>query len=97
MKALRDPDDPEFKHIAAVCSLAGKNVLEIGCGEGQLTYQYAHLPARVIALDLDFARLRQARKKQPSTAIHIHFMQANGQTVPFPSRLFDVVIFASSM
>ena len=47
--------DPEESETAAlfdfVGDLAGQHVLEIGCGDGRLTWRYADRAAHVIALD----------------------------------------------
>ena len=51
MKTYRDSDQAELNHLLAVCNLAGKLVLEIGCADGKFTRQYANMPARVIAIN----------------------------------------------
>lgn len=47
--------DPEENETAALFDyagdLAGQRVLEIGCGDGRLTWRYADQAAHVIALD----------------------------------------------
>ena len=47
--------DPEESETAALFDyagdLAGQRVLEIGCGDGRLTWRYADQAASVIALD----------------------------------------------
>lgn len=47
--------DPEESETVALFEyagdLAGQRVLEIGCGDGRLTWRYADRAARVIALD----------------------------------------------
>jgi predicted RNA methylase len=49
--------DPEANEPAALVdfagSFAGKRVLEIGCGDGRLTWLYAEGAARVVAIDPD--------------------------------------------
>lgn len=42
----RDPDGGEGRHMNNACELSGKIVLEIGCGEGKLTQQYAGIPSK---------------------------------------------------
>ena len=51
MKAIRDPERAECSHLIKVCELTGKNVLEIGCGEGKFTRQYAMMPRRLLGID----------------------------------------------
>ena len=47
--------DPEGNETAALFDFAGsftgQRVLEIGCGDGRLTWRYADHAARVVALD----------------------------------------------
>jgi 2-polyprenyl-3-methyl-5-hydroxy-6-metoxy-1,4-benzoquinol methylase len=49
--------DPEANEPAALFDLAesftGKRVLEIGCGNGRLTWRFAEQAARVVAIDPD--------------------------------------------
>jgi ubiquinone/menaquinone biosynthesis C-methylase UbiE len=60
MKAIAYPEGAELSHLVAACPLDGRSVLEVGCGPGTLTWQYAGLPRRVVALDPDASVLRQA-------------------------------------
>jgi ubiquinone/menaquinone biosynthesis C-methylase UbiE len=96
MKAQRDPEGAELRHLEAACALDGKDVLEIGCGAGWLTWQYAALPRHVVGIDPDAASPGQARSARPASAPQVSFLRAMGEALPFPSRVFDVVLFASS-
>jgi ubiquinone/menaquinone biosynthesis C-methylase UbiE len=96
MKAMRDPEGAEFNHLIKACELTGKNVLEIGCGEGKFTWQYVSMPRRLIGIDPGFADLRTAKKKNNDAKLP-YFIQAVGEKLPFPSQVFDIVIFASSL
>ena len=61
--------DPEGNEPAALFdfaeSLAGKRVLEIGCGDGRLTWLFADQAARVVALDPDSDDIALAVKTCP--------------------------------
>ena len=93
----RDPENAELKHLLAACQFKGKSVLEIGCGNGVLTRQYAHLPRKVIGIDAQVAVLQEASRSQPASGAEAFFLQAMGEEIPFPSETFDLVIFASSL
>jgi ubiquinone/menaquinone biosynthesis C-methylase UbiE len=97
MDNLRDPENNELKHLLAACQLPGKFVLEIGCGNGVLTRQYAHFPRRVIGIDPKSAELHQAATAASATKSKAFFIRGIGEAIPFPPRTFDVVIFASSL
>jgi 2-polyprenyl-3-methyl-5-hydroxy-6-metoxy-1,4-benzoquinol methylase len=60
MKAVRDPEGVEASTLLAACPLAGRQLLEIGCGKGTLTWQVASLPRQVVGIDQDAAALGQA-------------------------------------
>lgn len=96
MKALADPEGAELSHLVAACPLPGKHIIEIGCGRGTLTWQYASLPQRVVALDKDASVLRQAGMDRPGSSSNVSFLQAVGQALPIQSQTFDIVFFSSS-
>ena len=62
-------DDPEQYKAAALArmvpSFTGRQVLEIGCGEGRLTRKYARDAARVIAIDTDAEGISELRRELP--------------------------------
>jgi ubiquinone/menaquinone biosynthesis C-methylase UbiE len=95
MRACRDPEGAELDQIVNACPLEGKKVLEIGCGHGQLTYQYAQTAQKTCAIDPDLSELKDAFQSNQST--NAYFIQAKAEQLPFPSLLFDVVILASSL
>ena len=96
MKAVRDPQGAEARALVAALALLGRRVLEIGCGSGQLTWQYAGLPRRVVGIDPDAAGLRQAKIDRPSPVENVFMLQGVAEALPFPPRVFDVVLFSSS-
>ena len=93
----RDPESAELTHLMAACQLSGKSVLEIGCGKGILTWQYAHNPRRVVGIDPKAAELLEASRFRPASRSETCFIQAMGEALPFRSQAFDIVIFASSL
>ena len=97
MKALRDPERVELNHLITACQLAGKNILEIGCGDGDLTWQYAGLPWQVVGIDPAAADILQASKDAPTSLSSCSFVRAKGEDLPFSPGSFDVVLFASSL
>ena len=96
MKSLRDPEGAELEHFQAACQLDGAKVLEIGCGNGVFTRQYAGRPALLVGLDPKAAELLEARAKAPASPSSVGFIRAVAEALPFPGGVFDVVLFASS-
>ncbi len=66
MAVRLDPEDSETKALHDfVGGFAGKRVLEIGCGDGRLTWRYADRAARVVAIDPDADDIRSATEDCP--------------------------------
>jgi 2-polyprenyl-3-methyl-5-hydroxy-6-metoxy-1,4-benzoquinol methylase len=96
VEALRDPEGAEVSHLMAACPLPGKRILEIGCGRGKLTWQYAGLPEQIVGIDTDASVLRQAKDDRPASIANVTILQAVGEALPFVPQTFDIVLFASS-
>ncbi|HEY5270869.1 MAG TPA: methyltransferase domain-containing protein [Anaerolineales bacterium] len=62
-----------------------RRVLEVGCGTGAILSSLA-TPAAVHGLDLEPARLVEARVQVPSAAL----VCGNALALPYPSRAFDI-------
>jgi ubiquinone/menaquinone biosynthesis C-methylase UbiE len=97
VKSIRDPECAELNHLVYACPLTGKNILEIGCGEGKLTRQYEGMPRKLIGIDPEISDLRIARQNKTTKNHQMFFIQAIGENLPFPSQTLDAVIFASSL
>jgi len=95
MRPLRDPAGEELKHLTAACELAGKVVLEIGCGDGIFVKQYAWMTQKVIGIDPISSEVKIASKRRRIG--RSLFMQGKCEQLPFPDQLFDIAIFASSL
>jgi ubiquinone/menaquinone biosynthesis C-methylase UbiE len=93
-----DPEGIELKTILQHVSFEGKNVLEIGCGDGRLTFGYAQKAKRVVAIDPDAASIRTARKKTPKNlAGKLMYQLGKGEELKFPDESFDIVFFSWSL
>ena len=98
MTLVRDPEGNESRHLHELANLAQARVLEIGCGDGRLTWRYAATAGRVVALDTDAAPLALAIANCPdSLRSNVAFTQTNAQALPFPSERFDTAILAWSL
>ncbi len=79
-------------------SFQGKEVLEIGCGNGRLTFQYAPFSGRVVGIDSNPKYIAEARKRVPKVLRgRLSFRVASGESVPFEAESFDLVFFAWSL
>lgn len=94
----RDPEQIETQHLLAYGDLTGHTVLEIGCGDGRLTWRYAAYPRRVTAFDLDSARLSFAvRDIPPHLRDKVSFLKASAPQLPFRAEMFDRAVLAWSL
>jgi ubiquinone/menaquinone biosynthesis C-methylase UbiE len=97
MKPVVDPEGVEVSHFITACQPEGKKILEIGCGPGTLTFQYAKLPALVIGIDPSESELKLANNDDRSSQVKVDFTVAKAESQPFPPHIFDIVVFASSL
>jgi 2-polyprenyl-3-methyl-5-hydroxy-6-metoxy-1,4-benzoquinol methylase len=101
MAVLRDPEEGETRAIHELVEFAGADVLEVGCGDGRLTWRYAERTRSVLALDPDAAAIEQARASLAALPDHwrhmVTFQVADITSVDPPSEVFDVVVLASSL
>ncbi|QFU92629.1 class I SAM-dependent methyltransferase [Amycolatopsis sp. YIM 10] len=70
-------------------------VLDLGCGNGQLTRQAAHRArrGRVLGIDLSGPMLATARARAAAEGLdHLGFEQADAQVYPFEDGSFDVAL-----
>lgn len=76
-----------FDELLGRETLAGRSVLDVGCGTGWFSQRAPARGARVTSLDIGENLLRQVREKCASTLV-----AADACLLPFVSDAFDVVI-----
>jgi 2-polyprenyl-3-methyl-5-hydroxy-6-metoxy-1,4-benzoquinol methylase len=97
--------DPEGHEIAALTAFlprpSGLRVLEIGCGDGRLTRRYAHMAARVLAVDSSALELAEFSATMPNgLAGRIELRECAIETLemrPGDAADFDVVLMSWSL
>src|SRR2546426_7243527 len=98
---MTDPVDPEGNQTRAVNELvdfSAKEVLEIGCGDGRLTWRYADRAATVVGLDpfegdIERAWLATPERLRP----RVVFRTADAVTADLEPESFDVVVLGRSI
>lgn len=75
----------------ALGDVAGKAVLELGCGTGRHTAWLARNGANVTALDFSEGMLAEARRKVPPGAVSFLSYDLH-DPLPFPDGTFDVMV-----
>jgi ubiquinone/menaquinone biosynthesis C-methylase UbiE len=93
-----DPEGTETRALLQLAPLAGRRVLELGCGDGRLTFRYAHEAATVLAVDPDEERIAAARSELPRELTGtVAFAVAGAADVEAPRASFDLALFSSSL
>jgi SAM-dependent methyltransferase len=71
--------------------VAGRDVLELGCGGAQWSIGLAREGARVTALDLSERQLEYARRAMEAAGVDFPLVHASAEAVPLPDESFDIV------
>ena len=90
MTAFKTNIDP-IDHLFA--PLAGKTLLDIGCGQGKLSRALTKRGATMTGVDPQEAMLSLARENAPEAT----FERAGGEALPFPDNTFDGAVMLNSL
>ena len=60
-----DPEKNESRALFELADFTGRRVLELGCGDGRLTWRYAERAAQVTAIDPSAAAIATAQEDLP--------------------------------
>jgi SAM-dependent methyltransferase len=75
--------------------VAGRDVLEVGCGAAQGARWLVRAGARVTAFDVSYGQLEQARRLDERSGTTVQrLVQADAQALPFRGASFDLVVSA---
>ena len=72
--------------------LAGKDVIELGCGTGYVSAWLARRGAKPVGIDNSPAQLDTARRFQEEFGLEFPVHLGNAETTPFPDASFDFAI-----
>ncbi len=98
MSVLKDPEQTESKILHKYADFKNKRVLEIGCGDGRLTWKYAREAKSIAAVDLEIQDLRLAVTDRPADlADNVLFLRADSIHLPFQKEKFDLAVLAWSL
>lgn len=91
-KPLHDINPLRLDYIDRIAGLAGKQVIDVGCGGGLLTEAMAVRGAQVTGIDMGKAPLSVARLHRHESGLEIDYRQATAEQTAseFPGH-FDVV------
>ena len=93
-----DPEGVETRVLHNLVRLAGRDVLEIGSGNGRLTWRYAQRAASVLGLEPDESHVVRAKAATPELLRNrVDFRVADAASIELPDAAFDVVVFSWSI
>ncbi|OPY51432.1 MAG: hypothetical protein A4E48_01567 [Methanosaeta sp. PtaU1.Bin060] len=78
--------------LADVLPPVGSNILDVGCGTGELSVLLAGLGYKVTGIDLSEKMLKKARSKSKSSNYQTRFEVGDAEELKFRDESFDVVI-----
>ncbi len=98
MPKHQDPEGIEIKTVLKHLSFDDKVVLEIGCGDGRLTFKYSGMARKVVAVDPITDSIGIATRNKPKNlAGKVEFQVGHGEKLVFPAESFDIVFFTWSL
>lgn len=98
MAVCVDPEGVETGLIHQLVAFRGRRVLELGCGDGRLTWRYARQAGWVVAVDAEEEEVRRARAAIPEVlARKVSLLVGEIGRLGFRGRSFDVAVFSYSL
>jgi SAM-dependent methyltransferase len=88
--------DDELELLASLLPLAGRRLVELGCGNARLARALLerYPSAELTGLEVD---PRQHAKNQAAPQDRLHFVQAGAEAIPAPDASFDGAIMLKSL
>lgn len=97
MPPVRDVDRAEAQVLRACTDFADKRVLEVGCGDGRLTWLYADEARSVFGIDPEEEAIALARSELPAeVADRVRFEVGTAEDLS-KTAAFDVAFLSWSL
>ena len=98
MPLVADPDGVEIATILALVDVDGRDALDVGCGDGRLSFALARNGARVLGLDPDEDVIATARSETPrELRRRVRFEAVDAAQAELPRGEFDLALFSWSL
>ena len=97
MTIRSDPEDNEIRALLDMADFTDKRVLEIGCGDGRLTWRYAGVVAHVTAIEPFEESISRAEEGLPDTLraqVEFHNLAFEDFAAASAAAVFDIVILS---
>ena len=95
-----DPENNEARALSTMANFSGQHVLEIGCGDGRVTWLYADKTAHVTAIDPSASLIALARQDLPvQLQDRVEFLDSSFEDLAAGTQAsaFDIVILSWSL
>jgi SAM-dependent methyltransferase len=80
------------RELRALPDVAGRDVVELGCGTAYIAAWLARQGARVVGVDPTSAQLETARRLQARHGLDFRLVEAPAEEVPLPDAAFDLAV-----
>jgi SAM-dependent methyltransferase len=80
------------REVGLLAEVAGRDVLEVGCGTAYVSAWCARAGARPVGLDPTWAQLETAHRLQEETGLRFPLVAGAGEQLPFADASFDLVL-----
>ncbi|HMK09703.1 MAG TPA: class I SAM-dependent methyltransferase [Anaerolineales bacterium] len=98
MTSAFDPEGREAAALAGVAELTGARVLEVGVGDGRLTWSYAARARSIVGIDPDPEAVSYLLEdRPPGLWDRIAGVVAEAERLPFARERFDAAVLAWSL
>jgi len=77
--------------LELIGNIAGRRILDVGCGDGEFAVELARRGAIVTGIDASTAMIDAARSRARQQTADVAFQVAMAEQLPFPAEQFDVV------
>jgi ubiquinone/menaquinone biosynthesis C-methylase UbiE len=100
MVIKKDSEGQETSALMSMVDIRDLRVLEIGCGDGRLTWRYAENASSVIAIDPSVDDIEKAKASMPDALqTKVRFIRATLDefVATYIEQKFDIAIFSWSL
>jgi ubiquinone/menaquinone biosynthesis C-methylase UbiE len=98
IQPVRDPENNEIKYLQKYAAQSGARILDIGCGDGRLTWFFTGDADLVVGADTAVEALQSAYAERPDVIrAQFGFTTTSGEALAFADETFDLAIYSWSL
>jgi 2-polyprenyl-3-methyl-5-hydroxy-6-metoxy-1,4-benzoquinol methylase len=98
MSVVLDPVEVETRIIHVLIDFTDRDVLDVGCGDGRVTWRIAQGTRSVLGIDPSNEAIEAAKASMPARLRHkVAFQVADVTTAVLPYAAFDIVVLPWSL